>query len=320
MIKIKSKSIAILGATGYIGKSLVERFLAAGNGELHLFTRAPECMKSFLGQWKASGSVHVSDYSGLTAGSYDAIINCVGVGDPAKVAKAGGQIFRLTEEYDNLVLDYLEHHPETLYLFMSSGAAYGGDFSVPVGESTYARMDINHLAPADYYGLAKINAEAKHRSLVGLNIVDLRIFGFFSRFIDTKAKFFLSEVVSCIQEGRQLVTGDQDMVRDYVHPGDLFSLLEKCIAVKAINDVFDVYSLKPATKFEILAACAARFGLRYEVVHDAKVTAVTGAKMHYYSTSRKAAALGYAPEFTSISCVSGEMAALQGREPALDLG
>jgi len=56
------------------------------------------------------------------------VINCVGIGDPGKLRNEMSSIFRVTERFDNLVLDYLECHPSALYLNMSSGAAYGQDF------------------------------------------------------------------------------------------------------------------------------------------------------------------------------------------------
>ena len=39
------------------------------------------------------------------------------------------------------------------------------------------------------YALSKINSEIKHRKLKHLNIIDLRLFSFFSRFMNLKSKF-----------------------------------------------------------------------------------------------------------------------------------
>ena len=64
------------------------------------------------------------------------------------------------------------------------------DFSVPVDESTYSKWGINHISEADYYGIAKLNSEVKLRALKDLNIVDLRVFGYFSRFIDLEVTVF----------------------------------------------------------------------------------------------------------------------------------
>ena len=36
--------------------------------------------------------------------------------------------FRLTEQFDNLVLDYINDHSDTLYINFSSGAALGTGF------------------------------------------------------------------------------------------------------------------------------------------------------------------------------------------------
>jgi hypothetical protein len=37
----------------------------------------------------------------------------------------GSDIFKITEKYDDMVLEYLKLHKETKYFFLSSGAVYG---------------------------------------------------------------------------------------------------------------------------------------------------------------------------------------------------
>jgi hypothetical protein len=44
----------------------------------------------------------------------------VGIGDPEKAQKMGGDIFKITEKYDDMVLEYLKLHKETKYFFLSS--------------------------------------------------------------------------------------------------------------------------------------------------------------------------------------------------------
>jgi hypothetical protein len=48
-------------------------------------------------------------YDEFSGERYDAIINCIGIGDPAVLKIAKDQIFRLTEYYDNLILDNLKN-------------------------------------------------------------------------------------------------------------------------------------------------------------------------------------------------------------------
>lgn len=333
---MRGKKIAILGATGHIAKGLIDGFcrevapLANAKDEIslhqrrdlcerydlyeryYLFARSLERLGEFLANIQ-SNNVLPMEFAQFDSNEYDVIINCVGIGDPAKLKNVGTSIFSLTETYDNMILDYLQAHPDTLYINFSSGGAYGTDFSIPVEESTYAKIDINHITPSSFYAIAKINAEAKHRAMADKNIIDLRVFGYFSRFIDLNAQYFMSEVVSCVKNNRVLVTGQENITRDYVHPHDLISLIEKCIAKHRLNDVFDVYTQKPVTKFEILDYFSKEYGLKYTIKDNLKISSATGSKNHYYSENRKAEKLGYYPEFTSLDAVIEETKFLLGR-------
>lgn len=300
------KRIAILGATGYIAKSLIDKLCRTDRYELVLFYRSTERLNEFLEVIPYTNMISAKKYSEFSQAKYEVIINCIGIGNPAKLKNAGAQIFRLTEKFDNMILDYLEEHSETLYVNFSSGAVYGTKFNMPVNESTCTELIINHIVPGDFYSIAKLNAEAKHRAMADFNIVDLRVFGYFSRFIDLNAQYFMSEAISCVKDDIVLVTGKGNMVRDYIHPSDLVSVIEKCIAAKSLNDVFDVYSLKPVTKFEILEHFAKQYGLKYSIKDNMQISAATGIKDHYYSVYKKAEEIGYSPQFTSMDSIIEE--------------
>ena len=102
------------------------------------------------------------------------------------------------------------------------------------------------------------------------------------------------------------MTGADNIVRDYIHPKDLFLLLEKCMEQKSINDVFDVYSLRPVSKFEILDFFATNYRLKYKVKDNLKISAITGSKNNYYSNNKRARAIGYVPKFNSLDCIIQE--------------
>jgi len=299
------KNIAILGATSHVAKGLIAGFLGSGYTGLTLFARSASKVHAFL-ETGSFPRVPVRPFAEFSGGDFDVVINCVGIGDPAKLRQQMGTIFAITESFDNLVLQYLEGHPDCLYVNFSSGAAYGQDFSQPVSEQSPARYDINKLSAGDYYGIAKAYSEAKHRALANRHIVDLRIFGYFSRYIDLDTKYLMCEVVSSLKSGAEFVTGPGDIVRDYVHPGDLFALVEKCIALREINDVFDVYSLRPVAKFEMLEHFATHFGLKYRVAGDFTAVTTTGNKDHYYSINKKALQAGYRPRYDSLECLFQE--------------
>jgi len=158
----------------------------------------------------------------------------------------------------------------------------------------------------DYYGMAKACSEAKHRALGDLRIVDLRVFGYFSRFIDLETKYLMCEVVNCLKRGEVFVTGRGNIVRDYVHPDDLVALVQCCLKAPDLNDAFDVYSLKPVQKFEILDSFVERFGLKLRIEGDVTHVAPTGNKDHYYSVNQRAARIGYQPKYGSLESLIQE--------------
>lgn len=300
------KKIAILGGTSHIAKGLIYNFSKTRYRNIFLFARSKRRLESFLTQINCKHLFQRKDFSNFYNCDYDVVINCVGLGTPSKVKKAGSEVFRLTEDFDNMILGYLTRHPETLYINFSSGAVYGTDFAIPVGDSTYSKWDINNIDESNYYGIAKLNSEAKHRALKDFNIVDLRVFGYFSRFIDLDTKFLLCEIISCVKTNRNFITDPKNITRDYVHPKDLFSLVKRCMIKKNINDVFDVYSREPVTKFEILNYFKKNYGLKYIIDRNINVASVTGTKSNYYSISRKAEKIGYRPQFTSMECIIQE--------------
>lgn len=302
--------IAILGATSHIAKGLIYNFNKKETNELFLFARSKDRLLEFLKNIECVENFHLKGFDELNKERYDVIINCIGISSAADFKERVSSFCRLTEQFDNLVLDYINNHPDTLYINLSSGAAYGTDFSVPVNESTYSRWDINHISEADYYGIAKLNSEAKHRALKDLNIVDLRVFGYFSRFISLESRFLLTEIISCVREGKEFVTGPDNIVRDYIHHNDLHSLVEKCINRKTISDVFDVYSLNPVKKFEILDYFASQYGLQSRIDDKYRSFTATGRKDNYYSLNKRAQTIGYKPQCTSLDCIVQESEAI----------
>ncbi|MCL5072369.1 MAG: NAD-dependent epimerase/dehydratase family protein, partial [Actinobacteria bacterium] len=239
---------------------------------------------------------------------YDAIINCIGIGNPKNLKDIESDIFTLTEYYDNFILSYLKDNNDCLYLNFSSGAAYGMDFSIPAENKKCYEIDINNIGNKDNYGIAKLYSEAKHRSSSNLNIVDLRVFAFFSRFIDLDSKYFITELINCIKTGKKFLTNSNNIVRDYVHPDDLFNLINICINIRKINDVFDVYSQRPITKFEILDYFVKKYNLRYTIDPGLLDMDKEDIKENYYSSFKKAENIGYIPKHTSMDSIADEAA------------
>jgi hypothetical protein len=122
-------TVAFLGATSHIAKDLVRLMAPSGLYSFSLFSRRPEELRQWWDRELISGDVASLPYDQFGDGNFDAIINCVGSGDPARTAAMGGSILDLTYEFDSLALTYVREHPRCRYLFLSSGAAYGSFFT-----------------------------------------------------------------------------------------------------------------------------------------------------------------------------------------------
>ncbi len=302
---MKPLRVALLGATSHIARGIIVSFFGGEEYELLLYARSPERVRAFIAPFGAR-RFELFPLESFGERGCDVVINCIGIGDPARLKVEAATILFLTERWDNRVLEFLTRHPEALYVNFSSGAAYGSNFSRPVDGESESRFPLNALSSGDFYGIAKLNAEAKHRAAAQLNIVDLRVFGYFSRYMDMDGRFLLNEIISCIQAGRVLVTGRGNIVRDYVYREDLATLIQACMEKRELNDVFDVYSRSPVAKFELLDFYASRYGLTYQIDVTYDPLNVTGLKEQYYSRNTRAAIIGYKPRFTSLEAITLE--------------
>jgi len=301
--------IAILGATSHLAKGLIYNFLNDDKFSLSLYTRNIGQVNSFIDSIGKTGSKNYSviyEYDDFLNYSYDLIINCTGAGTYKKLDGKFSSFFTITEKYDNLCIQSLLNYPGSLYISFSSGAVYGRGLSKPVNENTSNKLRVNHLKPEDFYTIARLNAENKHRAFNNLKIVDLRIFSYFSRFIDLADGYFIAEIIDSIINNRILITNKSNIVRDYVHPEDIFSLILKCAEKDFINEAFDVMSAKPIDKYEILDFFSRKYDLKYEMNDEYEHVNSTGTKIVYYSRYNKASMIGFKPGYTSAEAIKSE--------------
>lgn len=311
--------IAIMGATSHIAKGLINNFVRSGDVRLFLFARRAEPVYAFLreiGDIKGMDLVVCENYQNFSRRSYDCIINCVGLGTVSEEPHIYTSFFMVTEEFDNLALSYLTKSPGTRYINFSSGAVYGGGFPGPSRGNTLSKLDVNRFTRDNYFTIAKLNSEAKHRAFAELSIIDIRVFSYFSRFVDITGKYFITEMLYSLVHNKVFRTSETDIVRDYIHPEDLFALIRTCLNSKRINTAFDAYSRRPVGKKEILEFFATQYNLKYKTEKSVKCLNVTGPKLVYYSLYRKAGELGYRPQFSSMETVKQEALRLLQRHAA----
>ena len=300
--------IAIFGGTSQIAKDFTLTSSKLSDDEIVLFSRKTDYLRDWLEEKNIYGRYSALDYADLeTAAPFDAIMNFVGVGDPAKALQMGAAIFEVTAQYDQLALNYLNGHTKCRYIFMSSGAAYLCDFKAPADINTMTSFQINQIQQSDWYGISKIHAEAQHRANSNLPIVDIRIFNYFSHTQDMNASYFVTQVAQAISKKTVLKTSPNQMVRDFLHPLDFCQLALKILQSPATNCAVDAYSRAPIDKMTLLEAIKSKFGLQYQILSNMSHANATGIKPLYYSMDRSAARFGYVPEFTSLDALESEL-------------
>lgn len=297
--------IAILGATGYVGRSL-GRQLADEGRPLALFARD---LRKLAGHGWPSG-VQLRQLDEFDAAGYDLVVNAIGAGDPARVKSIGSGILDITAFWDQRVVQTMS--ARTKYVFLSSGAVYGSSFDRPVDADSRLCLPVNSLASVPAYTTAKLQAELCHRAAKTRAILDLRIFGYADPAIDLDGTFFLAELARAVRNGSAFVTSRDDMVRDYAGVRELRALIEGWERAGSPNCPLDLYTAAPASKHAILKTCAARYGLRMEYAAEAASTA-TGEKRFYASQYHAAEDFGFKPERDTIQVLTDTIDAIVAR-------
>ena len=301
--------VAILGATGHIAKCALWALSQDDTAEFYLFSRTREKLEGVcLGY--APERIHCAGgYSEFFEHTYDLIFNGVGVWDtPGASAQ---QIFSATESYDNMIIRYQLDHPHTRSIHISSGAVYGGDYSVPIDDKSVAMLAVNNVSKGDYYTAAKLNSEVKHRAYSDLDIVDIRLFGFFSRYMSLRYHYLLSGIINSIKENRPFHAIRSNFYRDYIHLDDFAEMLCGIMKQEHINMAIDVRSKEPVSKEEMIRFFSEEYGLKAVEAGDEIAISRTGVKPYYYSTRENGI---YTPRHTSLDTIRHEIKFFLGED------
>jgi len=301
-------NVAVLGAGGHLGRSMCNCITEMTDWQTFAFTRNPAALGKAFSEVKRRASINIHDIDQFQGGAFDIVLNCVGLGDAGLIADAGAGLMQLTEEFDDIILKYLAANPQSLYVSFSSGAIYGTDLPHPIEPGQRAIIDLASASKAIGYTVAKLNSEVKHRLNSASNIVDIRLYGFFSRFQPKQGQYLMSDVIASLSEGTVLTTQPDDMMRDYIHPDDLLRMIACCFQTRPLNTAIDAYSCAPTGKFELLDHLKAEFGLNYKTLKP-KDDTESGGRPNYYSLDRSADKIGYEPRFSSIAGVANELKA-----------
>lgn len=300
--------IAILGATGHIAQGLIFSFIKEYS--LHLYTRNTAAVYNFLKENNLlCYNCVIQSTTEFGKVTYDAIINCIGLGSPINQKNNLQNIFSITEYFDNLIIDYLSFNKYCYYINMSSGSVYGSNLTNKAFyENSPSVLSINNIAEGSYYQVTKLYSEVKHRASKSLKIIDLRIFGYFSRFIALDSGFLITDMLLAIKNNVPFHTNKNDIVRDYISFEELAIIIKTFFAKKMVlNDAFDLYSKKPVSKFELIDYFTTNFNMKV-IYESSNFTVPTGDKTVYYSQNKKIQNVTeYVPLRTSLEVLTKEI-------------
>jgi len=295
--------IAVLGASGHVGKTLLHEFASNTDIELHSFVR--NTSKIISDRWlPAAAQKNVFNINLFPAAEYDAVINCIGIGNTREIQEHPLDLFMLTEKYDNLVLSYLAEHTSCVAVNISSGAVYGTAFSSPASADKSTVFHMNNISGTDFYSMIKAYSEVKHRASPQYKIVDVRLFSYFSAYLDLETNYFMSDLVNSIMNHQKFSTNRENFIRDFIHPSDFAQLILAAIRNGA-NTAVDAYSLSPISKYEILKFAENNYGV--DIQYTGGFVSVTGEKSQYFSLYRMEDNIDYSPRYTSEETISEEL-------------
>lgn len=317
-------NVAILGANSQISKSLIYNFLRHDLSKMNhdfdlnyidLYTTSSYETFSFLQELRDNyklntDKINVLDYyhDELLKG-YNIIINCIGVGTSTQLNNDYTKYFSVLEYYDNLCIKYLQKWNDCLYINFSSGSIYGKQ-NEAIDENTINKIEINNIKKEDYYFITRLYSETKHRAYNNLNIVDLRIFSYFTRFCNLEDNYFIIDIIKSVLNNTEFVTTNSDMIRDYLNPYDLFISIMSCLYLKKknkiINTSFDIHSNQPTSKYELLCYFKDKYNLKIKYDNSFKDNGATGKKNIYCSKYNYIQGLNYEPVFSSLEGIKNE--------------
>jgi nucleoside-diphosphate-sugar epimerase len=305
--------IAIIGGSGQISKGLVSVFCRNPSYKLYIFSRNPADAKliNFYKPLLRHGIDSLNPLDQLEKFSFDIVINSAGEGSQVEHKRLGFSLFNSSEELDTRILEYLNTHPKTIYFFMSSGAIYGNNYKWPVNTNSTHKWHINQPSKNSIYALAKFTAESRHYHSKQFCIYDIRIFGYFSRYIELSSRFFLSELADCIINNRIFFTTKIDMLRDYIDQYELSNLISTIIKNKPPSGSFDIFSKSGVSKFTLLKYFQEKYNLNIHYIdcthNKPYIKEVLDGSILTPSSLESTCSIGHVPIKTSFEIVRDEI-------------
>jgi len=232
--------IAILGASGFIGKNLAHRLILEKH-EVVSFVRDGDAQKGLgLGEVIEFDFLHLAKVANLLQG-FDSVVHLVSSTNPATSA-----LRPRSDVTENLLgfldlLEILKESKQTRLIFVSSGGAvYGVPNTLPIGES-------HSTNPVSAYGTVKLAIE-KFLHVYGLEFgLDYRILRISNPYgphqVNSAGQGLVPTIIErAIKKEPLTVWGDGSNIRDYLFVEDAVGAIVKSLADNSEHKILNIGS------------------------------------------------------------------------------
>lgn len=251
MSKLSGSSLLLTGATGFIGRYLVEsviRFNEVSGAPaciVTLPTRNPELLMVRYRMQVEAHEVVVVEWSeghtiDLPGCRWDYVVHGAATADPKRLMQDPGGSLRDTISMAASIADIATASGAKRLLLISSGAVYGDQPGslTEIPETFRCGPDISAVTAG--YGEAKRVAEFLFR-LSGLDQRVARVFSLIGPYQDLASSFAVPELIQqAAEHGLLLLTTDGSARRSFCYATDLTVFLVKLLLAEVRHDVYNV--------------------------------------------------------------------------------
>lgn len=250
------KNILLLGATGFIGKNLLNLLKDDLNYNLVILTRDKNYIDRVIFSAKnivlIEGDLKDIKVVQIAIDNYriDTVIHLVSNLIPSSNQES------FYAENENIILptfkliDFISEKDIKLIFFSSGGTIYG-NFEENLTENSV-------LSPINYYGYSKLTIEnyikfkQQTKSLRFIILRPSNVYGKHQRF--DRNQGFISVAIYRIFHGLEIeIWGNGSVIRDYVHATDIASITKEIIDQKIENRIFNLSSSNGTSLLQVVS-------------------------------------------------------------------
>lgn len=315
---MRTKTVLVRGATGFLGEALA-KMLLADCAEVRLFCRRQDRLDPLLagaGIEVVTGDAHDPDVVARSLRGVDIVIDCIGETVPAVAPDA------LLPEVERslaplaVLLDAMLESPGRELLFLSSGGAiYGSE-----GQGDWVEEDAT--APESAYGAGKLLEEemvrfrARRGEATGLIARTSNVYG--RRRLADLPQGVIDIFIDRALRGEPVeYWGDGSQVRDFLFVDDFVSAIRALLDLPPRNQTVNVASGVGSSIDEVLAAIEKSVGATAGVRTIGRFD--PGVPRNVLGIGKLQALTGWSPRFALASGIAEAVRRRsRGNEPAAD--